>query len=476
MSSSRPVDDSGIAKVAIAAQSLPLTAFGEIAVAQKHPELQYTFPTHLDPTEWKVRVNGTNGMVHTSNDVLSVSTSTDTDGEVKLSSRAFAHYYTGQGLILQFSLAAPPITAGHTWLFGIGDDADALGVGSDGSNFSFIRRKDGTPNYVARSAWDDPMDGTGPSKAIIDIEMGNVWFIRVMWHGMGNLMLYCLDPSRLIPTLVHTIKFANTEAGNTSFGNPGLPVLIESIKTSGATNLVIKTASMAVFSEGIQRLGAIRRATHVDNESVAENTETCLMTLRNRETVLGGTSHGTMVVNRIAVSNEGSRTHLYRVYKNAHVDSTSYSTVHTCSSIAEYDTSASTVNEVETGTAQATEATTITLAADASATDDYYNGRMLVITSATAGTHQCREILDYDGSTKKATVVKWHTTPTGTVQYTIENGIEVGAITTAKDSAHVDDLTEHTSYHLSPGESLTITVISAAATKARVSFAWNELL
>jgi hypothetical protein len=61
-------------------------------------------------------------------------------------------------------------------------------------------------------------------------------------------------------------------------------------------------------------------------------------------------------------------------------------------------------------TAQSGTATTIVLDASASATDDFYNDDMIVITAGT-GIGQARFITDYVGSSKTATVATWRTNP-----------------------------------------------------------------
>lgn len=65
---------------------------------------------------------------------------------------------------------------------------------------------------------------------------------------------------------------------------------------------------------------------------------------------------------------------------------------------------------IRAGTAQAGAATTITLDASASATNDFYNNTLLVITGGT-GAGQARFITDYAGATKVATVDTWITNP-----------------------------------------------------------------
>lgn len=71
-----------------------------------------------------------------------------------------------------------------------------------------------------------------------------------------------------------------------------------------------------------------------------------------------------------------------------------------------------------TGTAQAGAATTITLAAGESATDDLFNGATIDITGGT-GAGQRNVITDYVGSTKVATVSTWGTNPDATSTYDI---------------------------------------------------------
>jgi hypothetical protein len=74
---------------------------------------------------------------------------------------------------------------------------------------------------------------------------------------------------------------------------------------------------------------------------------------------------------------------------------------------------------INSGTAQAGDATCITLAATASAIDGTYNRNLLVLTDNT-GVGQTRTIVDYDGSTKVAIIDReWRTNPDATTVYQI---------------------------------------------------------
>ena len=83
-----------------------------------------------------------------------------------------------------------------------------------------------------------------------------------------------------------------------------------------------------------------------------------------------------------------------------------------------------------TGTAQAGAATSIQLAATASATDDIYNGMTVYISSGT-GSGQIKVITDYVGSTYTATVSTWTTNPDNTSVYEVMPAV---AITTTEGS------------------------------------------
>ena len=90
---------------------------------------------------------------------------------------------------------------------------------------------------------------------------------------------------------------------------------------------------------------------------------------------------------------------------------------------------------VHSGTAQAGAADTITLAAAASAVDDYYNGMKVRLTGGT-GSGQIRTIIDYVGSTKVATVdSNWSVNPDATTTYAVESIITVSVYPGEYDEA-----------------------------------------
>ena len=77
-----------------------------------------------------------------------------------------------------------------------------------------------------------------------------------------------------------------------------------------------------------------------------------------------------------------------------------------------------TITKTEIKYAQDGAASTITLASTSSDVDDFYNDLTIEITSGT-GSGQSTTILDYNGTTKIATVDAWTTVPDETSEYSI---------------------------------------------------------
>ncbi len=85
--------------------------------------------------------------------------------------------------------------------------------------------------------------------------------------------------------------------------------------------------------------------------------------------------------------------------------------------------------QLTSGLAQAGAATTITLAAGESAIDDFFNFALIGINGGT-GENQIRIIVDYDGTTKIATLDRaWLVNPNATSEYVI--GLNAAAVVTA---------------------------------------------
>ena len=101
--------------------------------------------------------------------------------------------------------------------------------------------------------------------------------------------------------------------------------------------------------------------------------------------------------------------------------------------------------------------------------NDYYKGRIIVITGGT-GSGQWAVITAYTQSTNTISVApSWTTTPDGTSIYTIENGSKVFTVAVAKTGSATIDLVDGLIIPLSPGETFVVTAQSTASSEITAS-------
>jgi hypothetical protein len=126
---------------------------------------------------------------------------------------------------------------------------------SAGSLGTFTRTRAGvapSSTFITQSAWNiDPLDGTGPSRMVINPQKGNVYQVGFQYLGFGNAFFSVEDPltGRVIP--VHMIRNANSRT-TPVLSNPNVSGFIASSNIPGGVrvNVPVKSVSMACFVEG----------------------------------------------------------------------------------------------------------------------------------------------------------------------------------------------------------------------------------
>lgn len=112
----------------------------------------------------------------------------------------------------------------------------------------------------------------------IDPSKGNVYEIQWQYLGFGNLFFRIEDPSSGRFKLVHTIRYAN-ERLIPSVSNPSFHMGLYAVSLGTTTDLVVKSASMAGFIQGIE--GRTRNPRADKNTQTITTTFTNVLTLRN---------------------------------------------------------------------------------------------------------------------------------------------------------------------------------------------------
>jgi hypothetical protein len=131
---------------------------------------------------------------------------------------------------------------------GLMDASNGFAIGYDGVNFSIFVRNNGSESGVVQSSWNtDILQGQVGSKftrngvpEALNKAVSNLFRIRFAWLGSANVYFEVFSPDGEW-ILFHNIRQPNSSY-NPSIVDPNLPMTLELVKTSGATNSSIATA------------------------------------------------------------------------------------------------------------------------------------------------------------------------------------------------------------------------------------------
>lgn len=141
-------------------------------------------------------------------------------------------------------------------------DIDGITLESDGTNLSVNTYRTGTQTATAnRSDWDDPLDGSGPSKVVHDFNNNTILYCQFEWLGVGSVQFFVVKNGVYIP--FHSFDFTDTT--EVYMSSPNQPLRWE-ISTTGAAGSFTYICS-AVNSEGsLNRVGTPFSSNADDND------------------------------------------------------------------------------------------------------------------------------------------------------------------------------------------------------------------
>jgi len=237
-------------------------------------------------------------------------------------------------------------SAAKTGTFSITDVSTTTGVA--GSFAETIVGMAPTDTWTRQVDWNlDKMDGTGLSGMTIDPTKGNVYFIQFQWLGFGAIR-FCVESD--IDGDIHVVHQINYTNQNIipSVQNPTLPLHCRVTNGATTSNIVIKTASGAVFTEGKDLKNGITFS--ADNtKSLTDTTETVILVIKNKTVYQGVENRVSMLPLLLSINAVGSaaaKNHTIRIYLNPILGGIpSFTDVSTNTSIAAFDTAATTVSE-----------------------------------------------------------------------------------------------------------------------------------
>ena len=133
----------GISSLGKVGVDVPLTAFGELSVAELTPQVQIKFPSHLNQTIVQSLTNKAGSSVSVSTGLCSVVAAGTAQSYGQIRSRDVVRYGPGQGLRAKFTASFTTGVANSTQWAGPGDDDEMIGFGYNGTEFSVLHRRFG---------------------------------------------------------------------------------------------------------------------------------------------------------------------------------------------------------------------------------------------------------------------------------------------------------------------------------------------
>ncbi len=317
------------------------TSFGELLIAELTPQVQISFAYNINADFIDTTVaNG--GAVTAANSMAVLTTSTNSAGSSRITSRRVLRYGPGQGGLVRFTTVFSKCVAGSTQIIGLGDSVDGYFIGCNGVEFGFLRRVGSTDNWTAQDDWvsTQPSGRYGVEIAPVmknDITKGNVWQIRYQWLGFGEITLYVEDQASGQFVLVHRVLYSDSET-TPSIMNPTLPLLAEVVNAGNTTNVTLKTSSMFAGIEGREPdIGTRNGASRIYTSTTSE---VPILTIRSRSTFASIANRVQSLVDFVVITSDSVGLIQFNFVINAVLTGSSFSDIATNTSTMEVDTSA----------------------------------------------------------------------------------------------------------------------------------------
>lgn len=335
--------------------NIPLTAFGDLRTAELSPIFQGTFEYTVNNTDINTinTING--GAVTQDNAMACVSTSTTTASQAMLESKTHARYRAGLGALCRFTAMFTSGVADTEQYVGFsgehGTNAtfnNGLVVGFDGEDFGFHRFSNDEKFSIVQSAWDDPLDGSGPSGMTLLPNRLNVWAIGYEYLGSGPMTLFIVSDSAGLFVPVHTIRYTN-KFEEPSSHNPNYFFHIHANNKATTSDLIIKSSSYGYFIEGKTQFTENQQPQFSTNfiGKAGITTEEAIVTIRVKSNYISKTNFIDIIMERLVCSSEASSANnlsQIRLVKNATLAGTpSYNDINATNSIVEFDIAGTTV-------------------------------------------------------------------------------------------------------------------------------------
>lgn len=322
----------------------PITAFGELQVAELTPMAGWTFAYNVNADLVSSTVAGT-GAISSASGFAVLTTGASASSSAKIETKLPLRYIPGQGAVARFTAIFTEGVAGSTQIIGVGDASDGLFFGYNGTSFGIMRRNGGVDTWTYVDDWigyDLSWQDEQP-----DPTKGNVYQIKFQWLGFGEMQFYIESPALGRFALVHKIQYANANTV-TSIFNPTLPIMAQVANTANDTEIILKTPSAMGFCEGKvdnppppHPLALVRTLTAT---KATVTTQANVLTLSSQSTWQSKANRIRSQLRTLSVATDGTKPAIIRLTKNTTLGGTpSYTDYGADTSPVQYDTAGTTL-------------------------------------------------------------------------------------------------------------------------------------
>ena len=213
-------------------------------------------------------------------------TTTDTDKAI-WQSRIYHRYQPGKSQEIAMTAVMGAAKANVRKRMGYFDGDNGIFFEQDENNLKIVVRSKASGSVVDsainQSSWNlDKLDGSGPSKKILDMSKIQIFIFDIQWLGAGRIRFgFDFGDTQI---WCHEFNVSNTET-TVSMTTANLPIRYE-IENTGAVadNTDFICTCQAVVSDGGAEEGAIHHSANMGVSSLGVTTRVAVMTIRPKIT------------------------------------------------------------------------------------------------------------------------------------------------------------------------------------------------
>jgi len=304
------------------------TAFGDKITVERHADIEEQFHYNVN-TETLTTTTANSGAASVENDMLKLSSSTNTAGSVKVTTKHIIRYRPGfEGYALFTALWENEGVATSVQHIGPVTDNDGYYIGYTNTNFVVGRRAGGTDTEVVEANFNGG-DISGMDKTKLNI-------FRITWGWLGTATITFEWKSQTGWVIMHQMLLENSLTQPHVY-NPVLPIQAEITKTAGATDIIMRSGSWNGGMMG-EDIGAGDRffLAHVD--AAAVSTQQVLFSLENQATFQSKTNRVEVEMILINAATDGTKSVELAFYRNLAITSPSWTNINATNSVMRIDT------------------------------------------------------------------------------------------------------------------------------------------